>query len=232
MAHFRPGVRMTILIAVTIPLSVGLGFWQIDRAAQKRAIEEARLASYGALPIGEQQLIRAPAFASARVEGRYDAAQQFFVDNNTHRGAPGYAVVTVFNSLGGQRVLVNRGWVAAPSSRARLPNAPAPQGQVRIVGTLWAPSKATRDTSAWDSGWPKRVEYFDAARMSETVGGAVPIELRLDESQSGSLEPIIVGEDLSARRHTAYAVQWFSLAGALAVAFVILGLRRGRDRDG
>ncbi len=52
-----------------IPLTVGLGFWQIDRAHQKRAIEEARLASFGALPIDEQRLADAPEFARVRLDG-------------------------------------------------------------------------------------------------------------------------------------------------------------------
>ncbi len=229
MARFRPGLRMTILVALSIALTVGLGFWQIDRAAQKRVIEEARLASYGALPIDERQLRSAGAFARARIEGRYDGAHQFFVDNNTREGVPGYAVVTVFETIGGQRLLVNRGWVAAPVSRAQLPEVPAPEEPVRITAMLWNPSKATTDTSAWDSGWPKRVEHFDGERMSHVAGGAVPMELRLEEGEPGSLAPIIVGEEMSASRHMGYAVQWFAMAVALMVAFIVLGLRRGRD---
>jgi hypothetical protein len=37
----------------------------------------------------------------------------------------------------------------------------APDGAVRIVGTLWTAS-AAKDASAWSEGWPKRVEQFDA----------------------------------------------------------------------
>ena len=143
----------------------------------------------------------AGAFARARIEGRYDGAHQFLVDNYTRRGVPGYAVVTVFETIGGQRLLVNRGWAAAPVSREQLPEIPAPDGRVRITAMLWSPSKATTDTSTWDSGWPKRVQHFDGERMSQAVGGAIPIELRLEEGQPGSLAPIIVGEEMSASRH-------------------------------
>ncbi len=229
MARFRPGLRMTILVALSIPLTVSLGFWQIDRAAQKRAIEVARLASYGALPIDEHQLLRAAAFARARLDGRYDGARQFLVDNYTRRGVPGYAVVTVFETIGGQRLLVNRGWAAAPVAREQLPEAPAPERRIQITGVLWNPSKATTDTSAWDSGWPKRVQHFDGERMSGAAGGAIPIELRLEEGQPGSLMPIIVGEEMSSSRHTGYALQWFAMTAALVAAFIVLGLRRGLE---
>ena len=230
MARFRPGVRMTILVALLMPLTVKLGFWQIDRAVQKRAIEDARLASYGGLPIEESQLANAVDFARARVEGRYDGARQFLVDNHTRRGVPGYVVVTPFETAGGKRLLVNRGWIAAPASRNELPDAPLPTATVRIVGVLWTASSATTDASIWDSTWPKRVEQFDGARMSEATGGSMPEEFRLEEDQPGSLEPIVLGEEMSATRHMGYAVQWFAMAIALRVAFVVLGVRRGREQ--
>ena len=93
---------MTLLVVVLVPVTVGLGFWQIDRGAQKRAIEEARLASYGALPVDESHLMTATALARVRIEGRYDGARQFLVDNRSQRGVPGYVVVTPFETVGGQ----------------------------------------------------------------------------------------------------------------------------------
>ena len=68
------------------------------------------------------------------------------------------------------------------------------------------------------------------ARMGEAVGGAIPIEFRLEEDQPGSLEPILLGEEMSSTRHIGYAVQWFAMAIALVAAYVVLGLRRGRDQ--
>lgn len=230
MTRFRPGVRMTILVAVFIPLTVSLGIWQIDRAGQKRAIEEARMASYGALPLAEQRLTNAPAFARVRLEGRYEGAHQFLVDNHSLRGVPGYLVVTPFTTTGGQRVLVNRGWVAGPMSRDALPDVRAPEGRVKIIGSMWTPSSQTTDASVWASDWPLRVQQFDGKRMSEAVGGAIPMEFRLEEGESGGLEPIIIGEEMSAVRHLGYAVQWFAMALALSIGFVVLGIKRGRDK--
>jgi cytochrome oxidase assembly protein ShyY1 len=231
MARFRPGLRMTILVALLVPLTLGLGFWQLDRAAQKRAIEEARLASYGALPLDEHQLRSAGAFSRVRIEGDYDGAHQFLIDNNTRKGVSGYAVVTVFETIGGQRVLVNRGWTAAPVSRDQLPEVSAPEGRVRVTATRWSPSSASTDTSAWGTTWPMRVQHFDGERMSRIASAALPNEWRLEEGQPGSLAPIIIGAEMSASRHTGYAVQWFAMAAALVAMFVVLGLRRGTTDD-
>jgi len=230
MTRFRPGVRMTMLVAVFIPLTVSLGFWQIDRAAQKRVIEDARAASFGLLPLGERQLTSAPAFTRVRLEGRYEGAHQFLLDNRTRGGVPGYFVVTPFNTIGGQRVLVNRGWVAGPVSRDDLPDVPAPERTVKIIGALWAPSAASADASSWAPEWPRRVQQFDGNRMSESTGGAIPMEFRLEEGEPGGLEPIILGDEMSAVRHMGYAVQWFGLALVLSIAFVALGIRRGRGK--
>jgi cytochrome oxidase assembly protein ShyY1 len=221
---------MTLLVVLLAPLTVGLGFWQLDRGAQKRAIEDARLASYGALPVDESQLMNAPPFARVRIEGRYDGTRQFLVDNRSQRGVPGYVVVTPFDTVRGQRLLVDRGWIAAPASRGELPDVRVSDAAVRIVGTLWTVSAATKDASAWSEGWPKRVEQFDGARMGEAVGGAIPMEFRLEEDQAGSLEPILLGEEMSSTRHIGYAVQWFAMAIALTAAYVVLGVRRGRDQ--
>jgi len=220
---------MTIFVAVFIPLTVALGFWQIDRGAQKRAIEDARIASFGALPVDETRLEDAPPYARVRVEGRYDGQHQFLVDNHTRHGVPGYVVITPFDSVGGRRLLVNRGWVEAPASRSELPNVPVTDADVRIVGSLWTASATTKDTSAWDGRWPKRIEQFDAARIGEAANASRPVEFRLEEDQPGSLEPIVLGEEMSSTRHFGYAVQWFAMAVALVVAYVVLGIHKGRE---
>jgi surfeit locus 1 family protein len=230
MGRFRPGLRITLMAAIVVPLAVALGFWQLDRAAQKRALEESRLASYGALPVDEDGLAAAPAFTRVRLSGHYDATHQFFVDNHTRHGVPGYLVVTQFDTAGGRSVLVNRGWIAAPPLREETPAAPPPQGDVRIDTTRWPDVRQTLDpsTDGWDASWPKRVQYLDVARMS-TVGGALPIELRLDDGQSGSLEPILIGEEMTPARHLGYAAQWFGLAAAMTIAFVVLGFKHGKE---
>jgi surfeit locus 1 family protein len=228
MGRFRPGLRMTALVVVGVPLAMALGFWQLERAEQKQTLENSRLDSYGALPIDEQGLLQASDFSRVKLAGRYDTARQFFIDNHTRRGVPGYLVVTPFDTVGGRCVLVNRGWIAAPSSRAALPVVASPPGMVQIVGTRWADMGLSPGATGdhWDAAWPKRVQYMDLVRMAAVIGEALPIEFRLDDGQPGSLEPIIIGEEMTPARHLGYAVQWFGLAAMLAVAFVAFGFRQ------
>lgn len=230
MGRFRPGLRITVLVAVLVPTAIALGFWQLDRAAQKQALEEARLASYGALPIDEAELSAAGDFARVRLTGHYDSAHQFFVDNRTRHGMSGYIVVTRFDTVGGRSVLVNRGWIAARQLREEMPVAPPPDVEVRIDTTRWPNVRKSiaGSTDTWEETWPKRVQYLDIERMA-AASGAMPTELRLDDGQAGSLEPIIIGEEMTPARHLGYAVQWFGLAVAVTIAFVVLGFKHGKD---
>lgn len=233
MGRFRPGLRITVLVAVLLPTAIALGFWQLDRAAQKRALEDARLASYGALPLDEEKLTAAGDFARVRLTGQYDAEHQFFVDNHTRHGVSGYLVVTRFNTVGGHSVLVNRGWIAAPPTRDEIPIATPPEGDVRIDTTRWPDVRRSvaASTDVWEAAWPKRVQYPDIGRMAAACA-ALPMELRLDDGQAGSLEPIVVGEEMTPARHLGYAVQWFGLAAALAIAFIVVGFKQGNGIDG
>jgi surfeit locus 1 family protein len=226
MGRFRPGVKMTVAVVLLLPLTIALGFWQLQRAAEKRALEEARLASYGTLPLDERRLGGSDDYSRFRLRGRFDTGRQFFVDNHSRHGTSGYLVVTPFETVGGQRLFVNRGWVAAPQSRATLPIVVAPSDAVSIEVTRWRTGGPTGSNDEWTRGWPKRVQNIDLPRMAEAVGGAVPIEFRLDDGQPGSLEQIVVGEEMTPARHTAYAAQWFGMAVALLVAFIVFGLTR------
>jgi surfeit locus 1 family protein len=228
MGRFRPGLRMTLLVVLGVPLAVALGLWQLDRAAEKRALENARLASFGSLPVRERDVLQAPDYTRVRLTGRYDAARQFFIDNHTRHGMSGYVVVTPFVTVGGRCILVNRGWVAAPSTRSSLPDAVPPAGVLQIDGTRWPDMGQSLGESDdhWGGEWPKRIQHLDVARMAAAIGDALPLEFRLDDGQPGSLEPIVIGEEMTPARHLGYAVQWFGLAATLAVAYLAFGFRR------
>jgi surfeit locus 1 family protein len=226
MGRFRPGVKMTVAVVLLVPLTITLGFWQLHRAAEKRAIEAARLATYGTLPMDESHLDGAGEYTRFRLRGRFDGSRQFLVDNKIRHGVPGYLVMTPFETVGGKRVLIDRGWIAAPETRDNLPTSEPPTQLVSIVAMRWRDPTVPNTPDPWGDHWPKRVQFMDVQRMAVAVGGALPMELRLDEGQPGSLAQLVEGEEMTPTRHIAYAVQWFGMAVVLVVAFVAFGLRR------
>ena len=105
---------------------MGLGFWQLDRAAQKRRIAAEYLEHMkeGVVRLSEGMVYTDTLrFRRVRAEGSFDSAHQFLLDNRVHEGVAGYEVVTPFRIEGGSRIaLVDRGWVPQGSDRRSLPN--------------------------------------------------------------------------------------------------------------
>ncbi len=227
---------MSLLSSLLLVLLLGLGSWQVQRAQLKQHWEEAWLASMGALAIDEAQLLALapqapPAFTRIRLQGSYDAQRQFFLDNRTRAGRPGYQVVTPFHSDAGHLYLLQRGWVAAPADRAELPLVTTPTEPLTLVAVFWPHSGELPVLGAdhWGPDWPKRVQRLDVQRLYAALQAEVPPAgwlLQLEPGQPGQLDGEHPQRDFGAARHRGYAWQWFSMALVLALAFVIWGFRR------
>jgi cytochrome oxidase assembly protein ShyY1 len=226
-ANRRAVRRMTITVAMLLPLTIALGVWQLQRAESKRT-EQLRFVDAmagGARIPGEGA--PGPDYARLRLVGRY-LDRSFLVDNRTHEGLAGYWVVTPLESRDGRRWLVNRGWVPAPATRSELPPVPTPEGIVDVTAVLWPLAKARPKLDA-EPGWPSRVQGLDPAAMAELTG-ALPRELRLEGNQAGALAPTPLTIGSGPERHLGYAVQWFGLAGVLMVGWGVFRRRVGRRR--
>jgi surfeit locus 1 family protein len=218
---------MTVAVALLVPLALALGLWQVDRAGQKRAYQDALFSRLAAAPVAGRASLAPEPFQRIRLEGQFEAERYFLVDNQVADGVVGYWVVHSFVALDGKRWLVNRGWIAGGDRRDRLPRVATPGGSVVTVGVAWpdlglVPLVGEDD---WARAWPVRVQRLDVGRMAQRLEGAVPVEVRLEAAQIGVLQaaPLTVG--FAAERHDGYAVQWFALAGVLLVGYAVYGLR-------
>ena len=113
---FRPRLWAVALAAAACAAGIALGSWQAGRADEKRA-----------LAANVQRIM---------VMGEFLPERTVFLDNKVHAHRPGYEVVTPLRLAEGIHVLVNRGWVAAPATRDRLPEVQTPRGRVRIEGVV------------------------------------------------------------------------------------------------
>lgn len=234
---FRPGLVPTIAFVVLLPMLIALGFWQLDRAEQRAAL----LASFDAqrtaqrVDLNRDQLDpERMLFRPARADGEFLPDRSLLLDNQTHRRTVGYHVLTPYRLAdGGQVVLVDRGWVPAGDSRARLPDVAMEAPQIPIEGHLdQGPPTGIRlgGIADGESGWPLRVQYIDYPELGERIGvELLPVVLRLaPDSAEGFVRewrpehPDGYGPE----RNRAYAVQWFGLAAALVVIYVAVNLRR------
>ncbi len=220
------------LLAVVLVL---LGFWQLDRADQKREIqlrveERSQMApvSLTGTPLEPEQWD----FRRAVVTGEYEGRGQVFLDNRVFRGRAGYHVLTPLKIDGSEmRVLINRGWVAWGPDRGQLPEAPAAAGKVHLTGRLRRPQTGFFTLQKQAPDEPAGVwQTLDLERYRTLLGTPVLLlVLELDPNAAdaaGLVRRWPEYRDDWIARHEGYAFQWFSLAVALVAIYLIVTLRR------
>ncbi len=237
---------MTAAITAVAMLSlfaflVGLGLWQLDRAAQKRA----RFAEFEARD-------RAPAIDLADWHGvdadtirwrRVRATGAFvdraiILDNRTLGGRAGYEVLTPMNLASGESVLVNRGWLPAPAARETAPRVETPREPVEITGFAGPPPvtgvrfSAAADRFETMTPTLARVQHVDLDDLGRRLDlRFAPYVVYLDpDSPAGFAREWIPPGD-GAAKHEAYALQWFTMAAIACVIGAGLARREFRRHD-
>jgi surfeit locus 1 family protein len=228
--ELQPSLIPTLLALVMLPLLLGLGFWQLERAAEKELLLEAYERRTAAPPL---QLAAAPRVAEPLehrrtvLVGRYDPAAQILLDNRIRRGRSGYEVITPLRLADGSAVLVNRGWVPLGASRAERPLVPVPRGELVVRGVLKAPSEVY--VPGWHDAqaeWPV-VLQVDPQRVQARLGYPVwPLLVLLDADEPHGFERGWVLLEMGPERHLGYAVQWFGLALTLLILCLVVSVRR------
>ena len=218
-------LRDSVLAAATltvVAVTLRLGWWQLDRAAERQALHDALQArmSQPALELSglastvsqaEQQHFRA-----ILLEGRWLAAHTIFLDNRVQSDRNGMLVVTPLALPDGSAVVVLRGWVAHdPMQRSSVPRLALPSGEpVRLEGRIVPPPSRYFEMAA-DTPGPIR-QNLDLALYARQVDRPLrPLAIQLSEG------PWAAGDGLRrqwpppappAQKNLGYAFQWFALA--------------------
>lgn len=241
--HWQPNKNLLLLCLCLFPLLIALGFWQLDRAAEKQRILNQYNANQQASPAGVEAL-RSESnlqYRSAWLEGELDASRRIILDNRVANGKPGYEILEALTVAGiEQKILVNRGWVPASLDRSILPQIEAVKGQVQFRGALYQTLGGYRldDGITQVAQWPARVGWISAERAETLFGeGFFPYQLRLDQDSPGALQTGWATVTVQPSKHTGYAVQWFAMALVLLIMAVIANsnladcLKQRRNQD-
>jgi len=216
-----PNWKVILLCLVTLPLLMSLGFWQLDRAEEKRQ-QQAALEQAQAQPPTELTQTNARDTAAYRrilVRGRYLSDYNWLLDNQHRSGRVGYDVITPFELEEGGVLLVNRGWVAAGTTRRDRPDPRAPEGEVTLFAQWLTPSDhPLLDGESGDLDWPKVVLAIDPTVMEQHLGRELlPRYARLDDGSPGALTTDWPDLEVSSATHMGYAFQWFTMSLALVL---------------
>jgi surfeit locus 1 family protein len=231
---FKPSAVTVIAVALAVPLFCGLGFWQIERAEQKAALQEllSRRQREPLLALTpEQEAVDPIRYRRVQVDGTYDAEHQFLLDNQVHDGQAGYHVLTPLRFPHSQwAVLVNRGWIALDSDRSRLPAVPIAADRVSVTGMVERfPSVAWKLSGAEvpAPGWPARVQVLEREPLEQRLGyRLLPYQVLLDATMPNGYVREWKPAHVDAAKNRGYAMQWFSFAVLAAALFLWHGFRR------
>lgn len=224
--------RTTVLTLVLLPVLVGLGLWQLQRADEKVAIaaqwEQRSMLSPAPLQGLASAAAHELAYLPVKFSGRFLDQQYFLLDNRIYRGVFGYQVLAIMQLDRGGSVLVNRGWIAGDSSRLSLPVVPPVSAPTALTGHVYVPPGAPYLLAdlALEAGWPKRIQAIEMDKLGAALEGVArgplfPYSVRIDPDQSAALTVDWQILNVSPEKHTGYAVQWFAMAAALFIFFVL-----------
>ncbi|VAW74967.1 Cytochrome oxidase biogenesis protein Surf1, facilitates heme A insertion [hydrothermal vent metagenome] len=232
--EFSPGRWPTLVTLVMFGFLLSLGFWQLDRAEQKKAL----LTRYDGGQ--EQAVLQLEAelksatglnYHSAVVAGHYDNRHQFLLDNRTHAGQAGYQILTPFVIRdSGVAVLVNRGWVPLGQSRDQFPDVDVSEHRQQISGRIKIPPEKVFMLAEEEprQRWPWRIQQVRINALSTELGQPLlPVVLLLDAGEAeGYVRQWRPAAGFGPERNVGYAVQWFGLAITLLIIYLVVNTRR------
>lgn len=211
-----------------LPILVGLGCWQLQRADQKQqlldSMQQAEPLHY--LPLSET--LSSVQYSMLLLQGRLDQRQYFLLDNRTRDGRVGYEVIALFQPLQeAHLILVNLGWTPAGNSRDELPNVDLPSGVVSLALMAKAQqSSLVLARDQWAEGWPKRIQAIDTQRIEVLLQQPVwHATAKTRESVVDDLDIRWTLNLMTPERHRGYAFQWFALDTALLILLVVSWFR-------
>lgn len=236
--EFTPRLIPTLVTIVFLPVLISLGFWQLDRAEQKREIlrqYEQKIGITWNLNASTQQT-DVTAYQHVEVTGRFDAEKQYLLDNKVYQGQAGYQVITPLVLQNSRKaVLVNRGWIPQTNSRNQLPPIPTPSSVLEIHGKLKLNvnnSFHLGESGVENDSWPRVIQWLDMAQIEKSLGYKVlPFVILQDaDSPAGFVRDWYI-KKITPEKNTSYAVQWFALAIALVIIFLVVNTHKVKEVD-
>lgn len=224
----------TLFVLVAIAAMIRLGFWQLDRLAQRRAFNARVLAAQAmpvlnlneGIPLSDLTTME---YREVVVEGTYLFEDEVLLRNQVWEGRLGFHVLTPLQIRGSPwAVLVDRGWL--PYEEAQLPARLAfqEQGMVTVRGIIRRgqehpdfggvpdPTLAPGQTrlEAWNLVNIPRIQQ-------QTRVSLLPVYIQQapDPAWQGLPYRVLPEVEISEGPHLGYAIQWFTFAAILGIGY-------------
>lgn len=228
----------TLVFIIFFSLFIKLGFWQLDRADQKKIINMAFVDRQSQPPIPlNNETIQMPIgdiiWHHVTISGEFLNDKNIILDNQVVQEKAGFLIYTPFKILDSNRtVLVNRGWYPLSNSRNDVPNIPPIKGTQAIEGEInQMPSsgislgKVVTEKLDESSFRLQKMDYevlcslLGKDLMKYVVKLKKPIFDKTYVLDSGIPVP-------DSDKNYGYAFQWFAMAFTLFIIFIRLGVKK------
>ena len=228
----KPRSAIVLLAAIAAAaLTARLGSWQLDRAAQKIALQQAQQQQRALPPLPQARLARdaadlpAQLHRSVQLQGRWLAVNTVFLENRQMKGQPGFYVVTPLQLDDGTAVLVQRGWVPRDLlDRTRVAAPPPPEGVVAVLGRIApAPARLYEFDHAASGSIRQNLDVVSFARETGLPLRPLAVVQEDGVSASSPRDGLLRQWPQTAsgvEKHYGYAFQWFALCALVIGLYV------------
>ena len=212
----------TIFYIIFGSIFVFLGFWQIERGAEKDQIvsnfEEAQTKQ--PLPISNNS----KKWDRVYVNGALDKSKTIFIDNTIYKGVLGYKVVAPLILDMDEIILVDFGWTKQPERRGDVKTVEISSNQnISVTGVLEQPELGlVLSDELFSSSWPKISQSKSIDALQELFDEKIyPFTLLSDfrkDSDLTYIKPVVT--NMPPVKHYGYAGQWFAMFIALTIMYI------------
>ena len=233
--RFTPRLWSTIAATAGIVIFIQLGNWQLSRAEEKESRQERLDLLSREPPVAVPDIpVRLEDFQYRQVEarGEYAPLHTIYLDNKIFQGMAGYQVITPLRiGKSSMHVLVNRGWAPADRDRSKLPEVPAPNGEVVVSGLATIATQKTLELST-EVVSGKVWENLDLERYQRATGLTLqPVMILQKDDVKDGLVRQWGRPDSGAAKNLGYAFQWFAMALAVLIIYLVLSVKRNLPKE-
>lgn len=237
LTRFKPERKTTLLTACLLPLLISLGFWQLDRQQQKLQILAIYQQRISAPPLSLEDEWRRlqgddASYRRVQLKAQLKTRPMILLDNKIINGVVGYEVIQKAVLNDSQSAWVNRGWVPAGRTRQDLPEPASPPESIDLQAHVYIPlgeqfilSNQPLSVSSETPIIAQQIDMAELQRLSQPQE-SFPYLLRLEEGSAAALEIQWPAINTRPEKHQAYAIQWFAMAVALMVFYVLRSLEK------
>jgi len=217
---------ITLAAGLAIALTIGLGRWQLSRAAEKEALAAAMASQSSQPPLSglelagradRPQVMHRPVV----LHGRWLPEHTVFLDNRQMNAKPGLFVLTPLALADSPAVvLVQRGWVQRNFlDRSSLPVLDTPSGTVTVSGRIAPPPSKLYELGEPQAGRIR--QNLDMSAFAQESGlSLLPVSVQQVGALADGLQRDWSRPATGVDKHYGYAAQWFGLSGLFAILYV------------